>query len=565
MVDLSEHIAQGRGDAPADLVLRGGRVFDLVTGEMIEGDVAICGDTIVGTGHAYEGREVIDVAGLTLVPGFIDTHLHIESSLVTPYEFDRCVAPRGVTTAICDPHEIANVIGPDGIRYFQEASRHTIMDIRVQLSSCVPSSHMETAGAEIGAEALAGLMGHPSGIGLAEFMNYPGVIHRDPEALAKLALFEGGHIDGHCPLLTGKDLNAYAAAGIRTEHEATSVEEAREKLQRGMRVLIREGSVSKDLAALQPLLTERTAPYMCLCTDDRNPLDIAEHGHLDYMIRELIRLGTPALAAYRAASLSGAEAFGLKDRGLIAPGRRADIVALGALEACDARLVLCAGTRVGDAAFAARRIVEPVGRGSVHAPRLAPEQFRARANREETDVIGIREGQILTDHLRETIPVVDGDKRPDPARDLVRIAVIERHGRNGNIATGFVKGFGMQAGAIAGTVCHDHHNIACVGTDYADMARAANRLSEIEGGFVVARDGEILAELALPLAGLMSLEPFETVRDGLVALRDAARGLGVTLEEPFLQLAFLALPVIPALKITDRGLVDVTKFEIIPG
>jgi adenine deaminase len=315
MAELETRIAQGRGDEPADLVLRGGRVLDLFTGSLIEGDVAICGDTIVGVGEAYEGREVIDVTGLILVPGFIDTHLHIESSLVTPYEFDRCVTPRGVTTAICDPHEIANVIGAEGIRYFQEASRHTLMDIRVQLSSCVPSTDMETAGAELTAEDIAGLMGHPSGIGLAEFMNYPGVIFRDPRAMAKLRLFQGGHVDGHAPLLSGRDLNAYIAAGISTEHEATSAAEALEKLRKGMRVLIREGSVSKDLHALQPVLTETTAPYMCLCTDDRNPLDIDEEGHLDHMIRTLIALGCPPLAVYRAASLSAAEAFGLKDRG----------------------------------------------------------------------------------------------------------------------------------------------------------------------------------------------------------------------------------------------------------
>jgi adenine deaminase len=565
MTDLETRIAQGRGDVPADLVLRGGRVFDVVTGAVIDGDVAIAGDTIVGTGAAYEAREVIDVTGLTLVPGFIDTHLHIESSLVTPQEFDRCVTPRGVTTAICDPHEIANVIGLDGIRWFQEASRHTLMDLRVQLSSCVPSTHMETAGAEIGAEDLAKVMGHPSGIGLAEFMNYPGVIHRDPGCMAKLRLFAGGHVDGHCPQLTGRDLNAYIAAGIRTEHEATTAEEAREKLRKGMRVLIREGSVSKDLEALAPVLSDVTSAYMCLCTDDRNPLDIAEHGHLDYMIRTLIARGTSPLAAYRAASLSAAEAFGLKDRGQIAPGRRADIVAVDSLEGCHARLVLCAGRLADAAAFAARRPLPPVGRHSVKAPKVRPEDFRARANRAETDVIGIIEGKIITEHLHEVIPVENGDKRPDPARDLMRIAVVERHGKNGNIATGFVRGFGMQAGAIASTVCHDHHNIAVVGADYADMALAANRLTEIEGGFVVARGGAVLAELALPVAGLMSLDPFETVRDRLVALRAAAKSLGVVLEEPFLQLAFLALPVIPALKITDRGMVDVERFEIIPG
>ena len=564
MSHTETRIAAARGERPADLVLRGGRVLDLVTGDLLEGDVAVLGDRIVGTCESYEAARVIDVTGLTLVPGFIDTHLHVESSLVTPFEFDRCVTPLGVTTAICDPHEIANVIGADGIRYFQSASEHLLMDLRVQLSSCVPSTDMETSGATLTAEDLAPLRGHPSGIGLAEVMNYPGVIHRDPAMMAKLALFEGGHMDGHCPLLSGHDLNAYIAAGIRTEHEATSENEAREKLQKGMRVLIREGSVSKDLHALAPLLTERTAPYMCLCTDDRNPLDIGEEGHLDHMIRTLIGLGVPPLAAYRAASLSAAEAFGLKDRGLIAPGYRADIVALPDLAECRAEMVIAGGRIVDDAAFAARGSIDPVGRKSVHAPPLKPASFRSPGNRAETPVIGIREGQILTDHLTEEIEPVDGDKRPDPARDLVRIAVVERHGRNGNIATGFVRGFGLTRGAIASTVCHDHHNIACVGIDYEDMALAASRLSEIEGGFVVAAGGEILAELALPVAGLMSLGTFEEVRRDLETLRHAAKSLGVTLNEPFLQLAFLALPVIPALKITDRGMVDVTRFELLP-
>ena len=563
MGNLETRIAQGRGDNLADLVLRGGTVWDLVTDTRIEGDVAICGNMVVGIGADYEGHEVVDLRGLTLVPGFIDTHLHIESSLVTPFEFDRCVTPLGITTAICDPHEIANVIGLDGIQYFQEASKHTLMDIRVQLSSCVPSTEMETAGARINAKDLQPLMDHPSGIGLAEFMNYPGVIHRDPEAMAKLRLFETRHIDGHCPLLTGHDLNAYAAAGIRTEHEATTAGEALEKLQKGMRVLIREGSVSKDLLALQPLLNQCTAPYMCLCTDDRNPLDIADEGHLNFMIAKLIQLGTPPLAAYRAASLSGAEAFGLKDRGQIAPGRRADIVALSDVTSCTVETVFAGGVQVNYAAFATRNKIPPVARNSVRAPKVNAQDFRATANHEITDVIGIIEGQIITEHLQETISIEDGDKPPNPKRDLIRISVIERHGKNGNIATGFVKGFGLRAGAIASTVCHDHHNIVCVGVNYNDMALAVNRLSEIEGGFVVAQDGVVLAELALPVAGLMSVAPFEEVRASLEELRAAAISLGVVLNEPFLQLAFLALPVIPSLKITDRGMVDVTKFELI--
>lgn len=560
---LSDRISQGRGDTPADIVLRGGQVFDVITGEMIAGDVAICGDTIVGTADAYDARDVIDVTGLTLVPGFIDTHLHIESSLVTPFEFDRLVTPLGVTTAICDPHEIANVLGVAGIQYFLDAALETVLDIRVNLSSCVPSTDMETAGARIEADDLIPLRAHPQVIGLAEVMNYPGVIHQDPGIMAKLQAFAGGHIDGHAPLLSGKDLNAYIAAGIRTEHEATSAQEAREKLQKGLRVLIREGSVSKDLDALLPLLNERTASYMCFCTDDRNPLDIGEHGHLDYLIRTAIAQGVSPLAAYRAASLSAAEAFGLKDRGLIAPGQRADIVAVRSLDACDAQLTICGGVRAGETAFNARKLTPPIGRNSVQAPHVTAQDFRTSSNRADTDVIGVIPGKIITDHLHEDIEPQNGDKTPDTTRDLIKIAVIERHGINGNIATGFVKGFGLKQGAIASTVCHDHHNIACVGVDYDDMALATNRMKDIEGGFVVAQNGKILAELALPVAGLMSLAPFEDVRKNLEHLRAAAQSLGVTLQEPFLQLAFLALPVIPMLKITDRGMVDVTKFEII--
>lgn len=561
---LGDRIDQGRGLVPADIVLKGGRVFDLITGELVPSDVAICGDCIVGVFGTYTGVREIDVRGKILVPGFIDTHLHIESSLVTPFEFDRCVSPHGVTTAICDPHEIANVAGLAGISYFLEASSRTLMDIRVQLSSCVPSTHMETTGARLEASDLTPLMDHPRVIGLAEFMNYPGVLHRDAGCMAKLEAFQGRHIDGHAPLLRGNDLNGYIAAGIRTEHEATSYDEALEKLRKGMRVLIREGSVSKDLHALVGLLTERFSPYLCLCTDDRNPLDIGEQGHLDYMIRTAIALGAAPLAVYRAASLSAAEAFGLKDRGLIAPGKRADIAVIDTLEDCNVAQVFTGGVEISAAAFAAREILPPVARHSVKAPRITAADFRSSGNRVQTPVIGIIPGKIVTEHLSYDIAPQDGDKRPDIARDLVKIAVIERHGVNGNRATGFVKGFGLQRGAIGSTVCHDHHNIAVVGADYEDMALAVQRLGEIEGGFVVVEGGRVLAELALPIAGLMSLNSFEAVRADLVELRAAARSLGVVLEEPFLQLAFLCLPVIPHLKITDHGMVDVDRFEVMP-
>ena len=564
MTNLENRIDQGRGIIPADLVLKGARVFDLITGDLVETDVAICGDRIVGVFGQYSGHREIDLTGKILTPGFIDTHLHIESSLVTPFEFDRCVTPHGVTTAICDPHEIANVCGLTGIEYFLDASSRTLMDIRVQLSSCVPSTHMETTGARLEAADIAPLMDHPRVIGLAEFMNYPGVLFKDSGCLAKLDAFAGRHIDGHAPLLRGNDLNGYIAAGIRTEHEATGYDEALEKLRKGMRVLIREGSVSKDLHALAALITERHSPYIAFCTDDRNPLDIAEHGHLDYLIRTGIALGAPPLAVYRAASLSAAEAFGLKDRGLIAPGLRADIAVLDDLETCRVSMVFAGGVLVDEAAFAARKVIPPVARHSVKAPPVTAASFRTSANRVETPVIGIIEGKIITQHLTFDIAPMDGDKRPDLARDLIKIAVVERHGVNGNIATGFVKGFGLQRGAIASTVCHDHHNIAVVGADYEDMALAVRRLSEIEGGFVVAAEGQILAELSLPLAGLMSLNSFEQVHSDLIKLRAAAKSLGVVLEEPFLQLAFLCLPVIPHLKITDHGMVDVDRFEVMP-
>lgn len=561
-MSIKDRIAQGRGEVPADLVLRGGTVWCMVTGARITGDVAICGDMIVGIGAEYQGKREIDVAGATLVPGFIDTHLHIESSCVTPLEFDRCVTPRGITTAICDPHEIANVIGTEGVRYFLDASQHMLMDLRVNLSSCVPSSPMETSGATLEAADLLDLADHPAVIGLAEFMNYPGVLARDPACMAKLRAFEGHHIDGHAPLLSGRDLNGYIAAGIRTEHEATTAGEAIEKLQKGMRILIREGSVSKDLDALAPVLTPLTAPYMCLCTDDRNPLDIAEEGHLDAMIRRLIAHGCDPLAVYRAASLSAAEAFGLKDRGQIAPGKRADIVALSRVENCDISRVICGGVPVDAEAFQGRNMREAVGLDSVHLPPLDASSFRL-SGAGATPVIGIQPGRILTDHLIEEIASTDGDRRPDASHDLARISVIERHGKNGNIANGFVRGFGMRSGAFGSTVCHDHHNIALVGMDYDDMTLAARRLAEIGGGFVVVENGEVKAELALPIAGLMSNQPFERVHDALLTLRRAARDLGVVLHEPFLQLAFLALPVIPHLKITDRGMVDVDRFALI--
>ena len=560
---LSSAIRQGKGDEPADLVLKGGRFLDLVTGEEIESDIAISGSRIAGTYGSYSGRQELDITGKLVVPGFIDTHLHIESSLVTPLEFDRCVLRHGVTTAICDPHEIANVLGTEGIRYFLDSALATVMDLRVQLSSCVPATHLETSGATLKAADLKPFMDHPKVIGLAEFMNFPGVLHGDPEALEKIALFAGRHIDGHAPLLRGMALNGYLAAGIRTDHETTTAAEAREKLSKGMHILIREGSVSKDLHALIPLITERNSAFIALCTDDRNPLDIAEEGHLDYMIRTAIAEGAEPLAAYRAASISAARAFRLHDRGLVAPGWRADLAIVDGLRSCRVTGVIAGGRLVDDALFDARPAITPVGFGSVKPRPVSAPQFRLAGSGKAFPVIGVLPGKIITEHLVLDVPSHGGELRCDPVQDTIKVAVVERHGINGNIGLGFVKGFGLKHGAIGSTIGHDSHNICVVGVSDEDMATAVNRLKEIGGGFVVVRDGAVLAELALPIAGLMSDQSFETVRDKLILLRAAAKSLGTVLAEPFLQVAFLPLPVIPHLKITDRGLVDVDRFCLI--
>jgi adenine deaminase len=562
---LTRMIMAGQGKAPADLVIKGINLLDVITGTITKTDIAIVDDRIVGTHGSYQAAAIVDGADRFAVPGFIDTHLHIESSLVTPLEFDRCVLPHGVTTAICDPHEIANVLGAAGIQYFLDCAERTLMDVRINLSSCVPATPFETAGAVLEIQDLEPFRAHPKVLGLAEMMNFPGVLGADPSIIAKLAAFQGSHIDGHAPLLRGLALNGYLAAAIRTDHESTTADEAREKLAKGMSILIREGSVSKDLKALAEILDENTSSFVALCTDDRNPLDIAEEGHLDSSIRRLIAMGRPLHHVYRAASHSAARIFGLRDRGVLAPGWRADIALLDSLQDCRVSDVITGGRLVTSELFALRDEVPPIGLHSVNAEPVTPEAFvvAPHAGRNEVPVIGVRPGLILTFRESASLPRTERGLQPDLNADVLKVAVLERHGINGNIGRSFVTGFGLQRGAIASSVGHDSHNITVIGATDEDMALAVNRLIELGGGFVVADAGKITAELPLPLAGLMSLEPFEAVTAHLHALRDAARALGCTLPEPFLQVAFLALPVIPHLKMTDRGLFDVDKFDFV--
>ncbi len=561
--DLKKRIGQALGEAKADLVIKDTRFLNVVTGEIAAGDIALCGDRIIGTYDSYEGTEEIDGRGLTVVPGFIDTHVHCESTCVTPLEFDRCVLPRGTTTAICDPHEICNVLGEKGLRYFLDCAEGTVLDLRVQLSSCVPATELETSGARLEAADLLRHKDHPKVLGLAEFMNFPGVFHKVDGVLDKLAAFDGRHIDGHAPLLSGRELNAYLSCGIRNCHETTSAPEAMEKLRKGMQVLIRDGSVSKDVHALAPVIQPETSPFLGFCTDDRNPLDIAEEGHMDHLIRSAIRLGAPVAHVYRAATWSAARGFGLFDRGLVAPGQRADLVLLDDLEDCAVNRVIRNGRVVTPGIFAGRPAITPVGLRSVKLHPVSVEDFTVPAAGSVQSVIGVLPGKIITAHLRLEVPVRDGRLVADPDRDILKICVFARHGTNQNVGRGFVSGFHFREGALASSVGHDSHNICVVGASDGDMAVAVNRLIELQGGFVAVRNGAVVGELALPLAGLMSLEPFETVERHLRSLRASVREMGCPLAEPFLQLAFLPLPVIPHLKITDRGLVDVDKFALV--
>ena len=561
--DLKKRIGQALGETRADLVIKNTRFLNVVTGETAQGDVAVCGDRIVGTYESYDGVEEIDGRNLTVVPGFIDTHVHCESTCVTPMEFDRCVLPRGTTTAICDPHEICNVLGEKGLRYFLDCAEGTVLDLRVQLSSCVPATEMETSGARLEAADLVRYKDHPKVLGLAEFMNFPGVFHKVDGVLDKLAAFDGRHIDGHAPLVGGRELNAYLSCGIRNCHETTSAPEAMEKLRKGMQVLIRDGSVSKDVHALASVIQPETSPFLGFCTDDRNPLDIAEEGHMDHLIRSAIRLGAPVAHVYRAATWSAARGFGLFDRGLVAPGQRADLVLLDDLEACAVNRVIRNGRVVTPDSFAGRPAVSPVGLRSVKLDPVTAEDFAVPAAGSVQSVIGVLPGKIITAHLRLEVPARNGTLVADPDRDILKICVFARHGTNRNVGRGFVSGFQFREGALASSVGHDSHNICVVGASDEDMAVAVNRLIELQGGFVAVRNGQVVGELALPLAGLMSLEPFETVERRLRSLRAVVREMGCPLAEPFLQLAFLPLPVIPHLKITDRGLVDVDKFALV--
>ncbi len=558
MVDLQRRLAVARGDEAADLVIRGGRVFSAFTREWLELDVAIADGFVAGLGE-YEGREILDATGRYVVPGFIDAHVHLESSKLLVDEFARLVLPIGTTTVVADPHEIANVLGTDGVHWLLDACAGLPLEVYFMASSCVPASSFESPRRELTTGDLEGLLRRHRVIGLAEMMNFPGVISGSEHELAKLALAQ--HVDGHAPGVHGKQLNAYAAAGIRSDHEAVTVEEGRERLRAGMWLLIREASAARNLSALIPLALEYGPARIAFCTDDREPEHIADDGHVNSMARDAVALGVPPEDALVMASLNPAVYHGLGHLGAIAPGYQADVLLLPDLESFVPELVLKKGKPVAE--IPEVQVPEWVKR-TIHVNPVASNDFRVPWRGGKARVIGLIPDQIVTAALEDELTVEDGYAVADPARDLAKIAVLERHLSTGRMGLGFVRGFGIQRGAFGATLSHDAHNIVVVGVDDAAMARAVGRLRELGGGIVVVEEQGVRAELPLPVAGLLSDRPLAEVLEASRTINAAVGTLGVTFPAPFQMLAFLALSVVPSLKITDRGLVDVDRFELVP-
>jgi adenine deaminase len=557
---LARRIAVARGDEPADLVVRGGRVLSVFTREWLEADVAICDGYVAGLGH-YEGRESLDAADRWVVPGFIDAHVHLETPKLLVDEFARLVLPLGTTTVVADPHEIANVLGTDGVHWLLDVCSGLPLDVYFMASSCVPASDFESARRRLTPGDLEGLLRRRRVIGLAEMMNFPGVISGDPRELAKLMLEGAHHVDGHAPGVLGRDLQAYAAAGIRSDHEAYTIEEGRERLRAGMWVLIREASVARNLHALLPLVAEFGPGRLAFCTDDREPEHIASEGHVNSIVREAVAWGISPVDALAMASHNAAVWHGLDHLGALAPGYQADLLVLGDLERFDPHVVLKRGEAVREIPPAH---VPDWVRHTVRIEPISSNDFRIPWDGGRARVIGLVPDQIVTEALEDELGVEGGLAVADPDRDLAKIAVVERHHGTGRIGLGFVRGFGLRRGALASTVAHDAHNIVVVGVDDGDMARAVQRLKETGGGIVVVEDRGVRAELPLPVAGLLSDRALPEVVEASRNCVEAARALGCTVGSPFQALAFLALSVIPSLKITDRGLVDVDRFELVP-
>ena len=574
---LRRHIKAARGELPADCVLRNANVVNVCSGECYLADVAIVDGSIVGiseagAGQKYQGREERDLQGRWLAPGLIDGHMHIESTMLTLPEFARIVTPRGITAVMLDPHEFANVMGVAGIRYVLEAGRGLPLTSYILLSSCVPASAYESPYRALTAEDLLPLLAEERVLGLAEMMNMPGVLQGDEQVLAKVIAThqKGLVVDGHAPGLREHDLCAYAVAGVMSDHESTTLAEARQRIRLGMWLMIREGSAARNLDTLLPLIQELHPPRAFFVTDDRDPQDLTSRGHIDSMVRRAIELGLDPVEAIRLASYNTAQYFRLYHRGAIAPGCVADMVVLDDLRTFkvesvykDGMLVAQGGKLLVDIPRTALHH-SPHVTGTVHIGTLTEADLRMPGTAGPVEIIGIEAGQITTKHLQEEAPLKQGEIVADPERDLLKLAVIERHHATGHVGLGLVKGFGLKKGAIASSVAHDAHNLVIAGASDADIVRAAQVLQEIGGGFACVVDGEVRASVPLPIAGLVSPLPADELVQQLRTLDTVAAELGCTLEHPCMTLSFLSLSVIPSLKLTDQGLIDVETFSLIP-
>ncbi|MBC7785377.1 MAG: adenine deaminase [Burkholderiales bacterium] len=560
-------VAVAGGRAPADLVLTGGRVINVFTGEIESLDIAISGHRIAGVGRGYSGRERIDLGGAYVAPGLIDAHVHIESSLCTPAQFASAILPRGVTAVVTDPHEIANVAGVAGVNYIAEASRGLPLDVTVMAPSCVPATHMASSGAAISADDIRALRAAGVVHGLAEVMNFPGVISADASVLDKLAAMSGRPIDGHCPGVTGAALCAYVAAGVGSDHESITRDEAREKLARGLYLLIREATNARNLDTLLAVVTPQNSRRICFCTDDRTPGDLLRQGSIDYMLRRAIAHGIDPIEAIRMATLNTAEWFGLHHVGAIAPGRLANLMVFDDLAVPTARQVFARGRSIAQNGTLTETspAPAPIPLAIASGCRIDFDSVRfeipARTNR--IRVIGARPDQLVTDHLLLPAKIVGGFAVADPEEDVLKMAVIERHHATGRIGLGFIRGFGLRRGAIAGTVAHDHHNLICIGADDESMMAATRAVAAMGGGLAVCVGANMIASLPLPIAGLMSDRAVADVAMMYDRVLEAAREIGACLADPFMAMSFMALEVIPSLKLTDRGLVDVEQFKFV--
>ena len=563
---MANLISVAKGELPADLLLTNARVVNVFTGEIEPGNVAICGDRIAGVGDYHQAKQVLDLGGKYIAPGLINGHIHPESSMLDIGQYAQAVVPHGTTAFITDLHEIANVCGLEGIRYVLNCARRLPFDLFLMAPSCVPATHLETSGASLDPEQIRQVLRWKSCIGLGEVMNFPGVLSGDDGVLSKIDLARGKIVDGHAPGVAGKDLNAYIAAGILSDHESVSIDEAREKLRQGMFIMIREGSSEKNLDALLPLVTDKTYKRCMFVVDDRSCVDLLRDGDIDAVVRKAIRKGLDPVRAIQLATINPAGYFRLDGLGAVAPGYMADLIVLSDLSQLQIDMVFYRGqiaAKEGQPLFPSH---QPTSKGLTDTVNIKPfniEALRLLASGEVELIIEIVPGQIITKKRTEKIKATHGAITPDTGRDILKLVVVERHKATGNIGLGLVTGFGLKKGALASSIAHDSHNIIAVGTNDEDIFTAIKEIERLQGGLVAAAEGKVLANLALPIAGLLSDETLEVVVDKLEKLEQRAKDLGTVQPSPFATLSFLALPVIPELRLTDLGLVDVNEFRLI--